>query len=69
MLMSDSYELQLDESIRKLGFGKILMDEMERIGRTRRMDKAMLTCYKSQYIPLHDTFFFVLRLYPIIGLR
>lgn len=41
-----SYELQLDSSIRQQGLAKVLMDEMEAIGKQRGMDKAMLTCLK-----------------------
>jgi GNAT superfamily N-acetyltransferase len=43
----NSYELQLDPSVRKMGLAKVLMDEMESIGRKRKMDKAMLTCLKG----------------------
>jgi hypothetical protein len=31
-----------------MGLGKVLIDEMEMIGRRRGMDKAMLTCLKSE---------------------
>jgi GNAT superfamily N-acetyltransferase len=43
----DSYELQLDPSIRRLGLAKVLMDELERIGKSRKLDKVMLTCLKG----------------------
>lgn len=39
-----SYELQLKEELRGKGMAKVLMDEMERIGRERGMSKCMLTC-------------------------
>ena len=44
-----SYELQLRGSARGIGLGKMLIDEMGRIGRVRRMDKVMLTCLKGVY--------------------
>ena len=46
-LTDDSYELQLDPSIRRLGLAKVLMDELERIGKSRKLDKVMLTCLKG----------------------
>jgi len=46
-MTDDSYELQLDSSIRRLGLAKILMDELERIGKYRKLDKVMLTCLKG----------------------
>jgi GNAT superfamily N-acetyltransferase len=48
----DSYELQLDPSIRRLGLAKVLMDELERIGKSRKLDKVMLTCLKGISPPL-----------------
>ncbi|RSH91021.1 hypothetical protein EHS25_010197 [Saitozyma podzolica] len=41
------YELQIAPQARRMGLGKVLIDEMEVIGRRRGMDKAMLTCLKN----------------------
>lgn len=45
-----SYELQLDPSVRGKGLGRVLMDQMESIGKRRKMDKGMLTCLKCMSI-------------------
>ena len=44
-----SYEMQLKGELRGKGMGKVLMDEMERIGRERGMSKCMLTCLSGQF--------------------
>ena len=44
-----SYELQLKESSRGKGMGKLLMDELENIGFERGMHKSMLTCLKGEF--------------------
>ena len=48
----DSYELQLDPSIRRLGLAKVLINELERIGKSRKLDKVMLTCLKGIHLSL-----------------
>ncbi|KAK1925781.1 acyl-CoA N-acyltransferase [Papiliotrema laurentii] len=41
------YELQMKPEARGQGLGKVLMDELEEIGRDRGMAKSMLTCMKK----------------------
>jgi hypothetical protein len=48
MKLTGSYELQLDPSVRRMGLANLLMDEMESIGRRRKLDKSMLTCLKGK---------------------
>ena len=48
-----SYELQLSPRARGKGSGKLLMNTLEDIGRRRGMDKAMLTCLKSETFHTH----------------
>ena len=52
MSLMESYELQVAEQARGLGLAKMLMDEMEMIGRRRGMDKAILTCLKGEWFSL-----------------
>lgn len=43
-----SYELQVAASARGVQLGKVLIDEFERIGQRRKMDKGMLTVLKRE---------------------
>jgi len=43
----DSYELQIDQSCKGLGIGRILMDMLQALGEEWSMEKVMLTVFKS----------------------
>ena len=48
VLITRSYELQVSSTVRRRGLGKMLMQQLWKIGSSWKMEKIMLTVLKGQ---------------------